>query len=63
MEGSDDEFGEFDDELKEMKDENVVEEYVVQESNDDNEGLMEESEEMNDKDAVTQSLPTEWSKL
>ena len=78
MEGSDDEFGEFDDELRdqievEMDDENIVE-HVVHESGCDGGylGSMEDIEEMEEGSAeeesadteleVGQNLPTEWSK-
>ena len=73
MEGSDEEFGEFDDELRdqievdEMEDENVVEECVVH-MNDG--GLMDDSEDMGEEerardmggvDERARALPIEWS--
>ena len=62
MEGSDDEFGELDDELRdqievEMDDENIVEEYAVHESGYGGGylGLMEDIEEMEEQSAEEES--------
>ena len=76
MEGSDEEFGEFDDELRdqievdEMEDETVVDECVVHVNIDEdggNLGLVEGSEDMVEEEGEVEqeersrALPTEWS--
>lgn len=66
MEGSDDEFGEFDDELRdqievEMDDENIVEEYAGHESGRDGGylGSMEDIEEMEEESTEEESTEEE----